>query len=55
MKNIKALLLCLALASLAGTAAADSFTMHVSPQRFLDKDKNTIINVDFRKGSGNRR
>jgi len=53
MKNIKASLLCLALASLAGTAAADSFTMHVSPQRFLDKDKNTIINVDYQIPYGN--
>ncbi|HRT92666.1 MAG TPA: hypothetical protein P5516_09320, partial [Anaerolineaceae bacterium] len=53
MKNTKALLLCLALASLAGTAAADSFTMHVSPQRFLDKDKNTIINVDYQIPYGN--
>lgn len=47
MKSFKALLLCLALAGLWTFAAAEAFTMHVAPHRFLGKDKNTIMYIDY--------
>ncbi|HOY84673.1 MAG: GWxTD domain-containing protein [Candidatus Cloacimonetes bacterium] len=53
MKNIRALLLCLALTGLGAAAAAETFTMHVAPQRFLNKDNSTILNVDYQIPYGN--
>jgi GWxTD domain-containing protein len=47
MKNIRILLAMAALA-LSGILAADELlTLHVSSQRFLDKDKNTIVHLDY--------
>lgn len=40
-------MLCLGLAGLWICLAAESFTMHVTPQRFLGKDKKTVIHIDY--------
>lgn len=47
MRNIKVLLLILSLAGLWALSAAETFTLHVAPHRFLGKDKSTILNLDY--------
>ncbi|MBP7204956.1 MAG: GWxTD domain-containing protein [Candidatus Cloacimonetes bacterium] len=47
MKSIKAMALCLIISALGSLSAAETFTMHVAPQRFLGTDKSTILHIDY--------
>lgn len=47
------MLICLGLAGLGTVAAAETFTMHVAPHRYLGKDKNTILQIDYQIPYGN--
>ena len=47
MKNIKLYLLIILIIANTGLIFAESLTIHISPHRYLNKDKTTIVNLDY--------